>query len=355
MLMSEMRKEDEAFDEWLKSKFSFIVDHPNPNIFYYHTDTVSLKLNDMFSFIEPLLTYKEIFKEHFHRILEEHYADNVMYIEFRSYLPYVYDLDGKKYGPVECITIYKEILKKFLKNHPDFHGAKLIYAPLVRNINATSIVEYGRIYKKIKMAHSDFVIGYDLIGNENFGIPLNELKNFLPNDILYYLNGAETNWYETSNLINHLLPNTKRIGHGYSLIKRPEIMETIKELDIAIEICPISNQVFNLINDLRNHPANTFISNNYSIVIGNDYPALWGAKGLSYDWYLTFIGLTNNKTDLRFLKRLAINSYLYSSMDRKKMKEALTMWQARWNFFINTVNKEQKIGFIRQVFNWLFF
>lgn len=61
--------------------------------------------------------------------------------------------------------------------------------------------------------------------------------------------------------------NTKRIGHGYSLYKHPVLWNAFKEKDIAIEISPISNQVLHLVQDLRNHPAAFYISENIPIVV----------------------------------------------------------------------------------------
>ena len=61
--------------------------------------------------------------------------------------------------------------------------------------------------------------------------------------------------------------NTKRIGHGYSLYKHPVLWEAFKKKDIAIEISPISNQVLHLVQDLRNHPASFYISENVPIVV----------------------------------------------------------------------------------------
>ena len=45
------------------------------------------------------------------------------------------------------------------------------------------------------------------------------------------------------NIVDAILLNTTRIGHGYALSKHPQLMKLVKDRNIAIEVCPISNQV----------------------------------------------------------------------------------------------------------------
>lgn len=55
-----------------------------------------------------------------------------------------------------------------------------------------------------------------------------------------------TDWEGTrvdDNLIDAILLNTTRIGHGYALPKHPEVKRLVMQNKIAIEINPISNQV----------------------------------------------------------------------------------------------------------------
>lgn len=55
-----------------------------------------------------------------------------------------------------------------------------------------------------------------------------------------------TDWYGAStdlNLLDAIMLNTARIGHGYALVKHPILWNAVKSRGIALEICPISNQV----------------------------------------------------------------------------------------------------------------
>lgn len=110
------------------------------------------------------------------------------------------------------------------------------------------------------------------------------------------------------NLFDAILLNSTRIGHGFSLYKHPVLLNLVKLRRICIEVCPISNQVLKLVTDMRNHPANFYVSQNLPIVIASDDPGFWNAKGLSYDFYYALMSMTPATTGLSFLKELVLNS-----------------------------------------------
>lgn len=127
---------------------------------------------------------------------------------------------------------------------------------------------------------------------------------------------------------------TKRIGHGYALVKHPKLLELVKERDIAIEVNPISNQVLKLVDDYRNHPASIFFADNYPVVISSDDPAYWEVTPLTHDFYEAFLGIAARWQDLRLLKKLAINSLEYSSLDNGQKSVAMKKWQKWWDAWI---------------------
>jgi len=70
------------------------------------------------------------------------------------------------------------------------------------------------------------------------------------------------------------------------------------------------------------------------VVVSNDDPGLWGAQGLTYDFYEAFMGIMSANSDLRSLKKLAMNSLIYSSMSEQEKQNALHLWEIKWNAFV---------------------
>lgn len=136
-----------------------------------------------------------------------------------------------------------------------------------------------------------------------------------------------------------LLLSSKRIGDGYALSRHPQMWQTVKKRNVAIEVTPVSNQVLGLLWDMRNHPAITLLAENFPVVIGADYPGLWNAKGLSFDFYYAFMALAPADADLRFLKQLALNSIRFSVLNGEERRQINRIFQKKWDQFIfNIIN-----------------
>ncbi|CAK9827394.1 Adenosine deaminase 2 [Anthophora retusa] len=313
---------------------------------YPNVDKAWTKFGDIFAFIDPLVTYRPVYEDHFIEALKQLYQDNVMYLELRSTLPTLYDFEGTHYLPEDMIGIYESLTERFKKEHPDFIGVKIIYAP-VRSSTHQRTEENIKTMKLLKKKYPKFMAGFDLVGQEEKGHTLKYFADILTKNeeenINFFFHAGETNWLGTStdeNLVDAILLNTKRIGHGYALDSHPFLLELTKRLDIAIEINPISNQVLKLVDDLRNHAARRLFSEGYPVVISNDDPGFWGSRALSYDFYEAFMALMSKHADLRSLKQVALNSLHYSSLSNSEKEKALALWQAKWDAFVEDVVRD---------------
>ncbi|XP_026760455.2 adenosine deaminase 2-like [Galleria mellonella] len=330
----------EIFDAKLRKYFTLVIDKPNE--VYTDINLVWNAFQNYFIRTTSLICYKPVWEQYFYDVLKALREENVMYIEIRSTLPELYDLDGNVFDSVVTAQSYKNVLDRFLVDYPDFYGAKLIYAPL-RMVDASTVKNYIEIAKEIDYTIPGFLAGFDLVGQEDLGAPTKEFLEELVEGrkyLQYFFHAGETNWNGMStdeNLFDAIVLGTKRIGHAFALSKHPILIDEIKKRDIAIEVNVISNNVLKLVDDVRNHPLASFLAQNLPVVLSSDDPGIWEADILSHDFYVTFVGVASRHADLRLLKKLALNSLYYSTVKNKD--KLVHEFEIRWTRFIDSVIK----------------
>lgn len=83
-----------------------------------------------------------------------------------------------------------------------------------------------------------------------------------------------------SNLYDAVLLNSKRIGHGFSLMKHPQLVERFKykspeDPGICIELCPISNELLHLCRNIKEHPFPELLAAGIPCTVNSDNPSLF--------------------------------------------------------------------------------
>jgi len=267
----------------------------------------------------------EIRSGFYRKMLRDMIAENVQYVETRGGLG----------DP--------EILAEIKRDNPEFK-VKFISTSL-RSSPRESIAKSLAQALDMRAVNPGLMIGFDLVDEEDKC----QTNLYFINELLearhkaeqrnitlpFYLHSGESNWTENENVLDAILLDSRRIGHGLALFKHPLLMQIVKERGIAIEVCPISNQVLGYVADLRNHPAVLYINSGLPVVICPDDPGIWKCT-FSYDFYAAFMawGL-----DLKCLKQLAMNSLLYSAMAPEEKERALRYWHEKWAKFIAWLNE----------------
>ncbi|XP_023047860.1 adenosine deaminase 2 isoform X2 [Piliocolobus tephrosceles] len=331
------------FDDSLLRNFTLVTQHPE--VIYTNQNVVWSKFQTIFFTISGLIRYAPVFRDYVFRSMQEFYEDNVLYMEIRARLLPVYELSGEHHDEEWSVKTYQEVAQKFVETHPEFIGIKIIYSD-DRSKDVAVIAESIRTAMGLRTKFPTVVAGFDLVGHEDTGHSLHDYKEALmipARDgvkLPYFFHAGETDWQGTSidkNILDALMLNTTRIGHGFALSKHPAARAYSWKKDIPIEVCPISNQVLKLVSDLRNHPVAALMAIGHPMVISSDDPAMFGAKGLSYDFYEAFMGIGGMKADLRTLKQLAMNSIRYSSLLETEKNTFMEIWKKRWDKFIADV------------------
>ncbi|XP_024137960.1 adenosine deaminase 2-A [Oryzias melastigma] len=329
-------------DSSIKQNLTLFTEQ-DPEEAYPSQDVVWDRFEQTFAAVWGLVTYAPVFRDYFYQGLTQFYLDNVMYLELRALLPEVYELDGSAHDRAWTLKTYRDVTEQFKNQHPDFFGARIIFT-VNRGVNLSVMTEVVEEAMKLQRSFPDTLAGFDLVGREDSGRPLWYFREALSLpaergiELPFFFHAGETDLEGTDvdqNLLDALLLNTSRIGHGFALVRHPVAKDLSRKRGVAVEVCPVSNQVLKLVKDLRNHPAAALMSENHPVVISSDDPALFGASGLSYDFYEAFVGLGGIKSNIASLKQLAINSFRYSSLNPKQKIEALVLWQRRWNKFVS--------------------
>uniref|UniRef100_A0A8C7ZH70 adenosine deaminase n=1 Tax=Oryzias sinensis TaxID=183150 RepID=A0A8C7ZH70_9TELE len=330
-----------GFDNSLIEHLTLITDDPDGD--YPNQDVVWEKFEKAFIAAAGLITHAPVLRDYFYQGLKELHDDNVMYAELRSGLSRTYELDGTIHDKIWFLNMFQEVTQKFIKDYPDFLGARIIIS-VHRALSLSEVKAAVQEAIQLKKEFPDIVAGFDMVGRENTGKTLwyfreaLSLPNELGEELPFFFHAGETDDEGTEvdqNILDAILFNTNRIGHGYALAHHPLAKELSRKRNIAVELCPISNQVLKLVSDLRNHPAAVLMSEGHPMVISSDDPSLFGTTGLSYDFYEAFVGIGGLKANLGTLKELAVNSIRFSSMPPHLKDAGLAVWQNKWDDFVS--------------------
>ena len=119
-----------------------------------------------------------------------------------------------------------------------------------------------------------------------------------------------------------------RIGHGISSIEDEELMQTLAQQKIPLEICPTSN-VFTrkYVKQLSEHPMHTFFDKGIIVTLNSDDPLFFGVELLDEYWNAySEMGFT-----LAELKQVLRNSFTSSFLSEDAKNAFLETVDMAWD------------------------
>lgn len=248
----------------------------------YQTDTggrwgVANKYG-VFAFYSDLVRYNKTRFDYMKACLDSSLDENVQIIEFRRSNfggLFSYDKDGNEItiSPNEELDMLIRFKNEYMIQNPkliDF--IFLIYGS--RGQSKSSIKSNLDTALSLQAKYPNMIRGYDLVGEEDQGHTLLFHSDTLSVGFNYSQNSngtfnlvfhtAETNWPQDlepakygdsvstlDNVFDSILLKTSRVGHGLGFFKHPELNKYLKDREIAIEVCPASNQILGKLSNLK--------------------------------------------------------------------------------------------------------
>ncbi|WP_159090772.1 adenosine kinase [Aquimarina aquimarini] len=303
---------------------------------------------ERFKRIAQVLNYRPFFKAYYKQAFVELIQDQITHVEIRMIFDHLFDSTTVEY-PIETMILDLEEVVKEIQMLDERFSISIIYTSFkfLDNKNIDKQIQQA-FY--LKQKYPDIISGFDLVSEEDKGHSvlyyqknwktIDSLEQKLGIELPLFLHAGESKSRKNQNLIDAVLLDSKRIGHGLNLILYPEIMSLVKKKDILIEVCPLSNQILGYANDLRNHPARILLANGIPCSINNDDSGVFAYQGLSYDFVMACLAW---ELTLKEIKKLIQNSITYSGLTAEKKEAALVQLDIDWNVFV----KEQ-IGILEK-------
>ena len=124
---------------------------------------------------------------------------------------------------------------------------------------------------------------------------------------------------------------TKRIGHGFALQQHPDLIKMVKDQNICIECCPVSNRVLGYVHDMRCHPTRALLAQGVKVSISSDDHGFFDSPGVTLDWLIAYLAWGLSLNDM---KQLCINSIEYSSVSAADKKALTEFFNYKWTVFL---------------------
>ncbi|CAE6421596.1 unnamed protein product [Rhizoctonia solani] len=344
----------EAFDKWVVGTMTI-----NPKEAYVECNTSTKiweKFGTTFGVAGSMIRYEPIMKRYIHQAMLSLIEDGISYVEIRVgfFRKVGFREDGSETTEHRDYLIWLGEAIQEVRDHmkaenreDEFAGAKIIYTT-VRFRDNEDLMWYLEDCMTLKKEFPGLVAGFDLMGQEDTNNPfIYHAKSLLwfqeeckkrGLDIPFVFHAGETmddGGAADSNLYDALLLGTKRIGHGFSLAKHPLLMQMCRERGVALEVCPVSNEILRMTSSMPMHPLPILLNHGVSVALCSDNPSVFGNMGLSFDFFQVIVA--SEVTNLLSLKQLAQQSLEHSLLDVEDKGRAIESWEKRWNAYIEEI------------------
>jgi len=112
----------------------------------------------------------------------------------------------------------------------------------------------------------------------------------------------------------------ERIGHGVRAIEDPELIKYLRDNQVPLEVCIVSNLKTKIFPSPESHPIKELIKNRLNITINSDDPAMFGAT-ITDEFINLYDQFDISFTEIRQLTTNAISSAFISDEKKEILKQ----------------------------------
>lgn len=208
--------------------------------------------------------------------------NNVAYVEIRNSVSYISDIQN--------ISI-QEALQNLITCVDDSSAKRSIQSAIIMTVSRSpqSFDDLTNLLRAFEdLGRPSKVVAIDLAGDESVPVAPELARLFKDAKSKFGLkitiHAGETGCVR--NIISAVDDfDADRIGHGVAAIKDQKVMDYLREKDICLELCPVSNRLTNAFDQDYNHPILQLTSNGVPVSICSDNPGLHEC-GLNTDYAL---------------------------------------------------------------------
>ncbi|RPA94313.1 Metallo-dependent hydrolase [Choiromyces venosus 120613-1] len=352
----------EGFREWIISRITITAEESLKH--HEGINMVWAKFQSIFMVIQGIIHYEPIYRQFVRHILHHLHQDGILWVDLRA--TFLMTFKAANTGTIlpraDVIKVFSEVIEDY-KSSPEgrgFWGARMIWTS-IRRFDQDTIIASMKECVEAKKLYPNVIAGFDLVGQEDLGRTHLEMlpeilwfKEYCKQegvDIPFFFHAGETlgdgNGTD-GNLFDAILLGTKRIGHGFSLHKHPHLISLVKENNICVEVCPISNEILRLTSSILSHSLPAMLAHGIPVSLNNDDPGILGQKttaSITHDYWQVLQAFDN--VGLEGLGDLALTGVKFAAFEGGEVGvmegprvQRVEEWCARWEAFCEWVVAE---------------
>lgn len=237
---------------------------------YLKTPLADLKtVLDHFNLFPKVLNHPDTLARVAFEAVEDCYHEGTRWIEFRYSPSFVGEFGGLSWQ--DSLDGFEAGILKALRHFPDMKAGLICTGS--RDLGLDEVARTVEFF----IQHQERFIAVDLAGPE-VGYPCRLYEDIFRPVRKLGLNitihageatGPENVWEAVE------LLGAKRIGHGLHSIEDPQLMKSLAERQICLEVCPSSNWITQSTKRLEDHPLPQMIAAGVPVSINTDDPGIF--------------------------------------------------------------------------------